>query len=270
MKLSTRLKIIRKFLTRKNPYIVITISPADMIKPRDGDYVYTEVRKVFDRRLQEIKKNMDIIRHYRLDDSIRAHPPRGGAERDRSGGQFFTGIDARVAYAVVRHHKPSKIVEIGSGYSTHLLRRAAQDAHIQTKILCIDPRPQTDISSVADDIYKENVVDVDLGVFDTLADGDIVFLDGSHLAFNGTDVPHFFLTILPRIPKGVFVHIHDIMLPYEYDELFTSRYYNEQYLLGTLIINSQDWVPFLPVYFLVRNGMLEADGDGGSYWMRKG
>ncbi len=44
MKLSTRLKIIKKFLTRKNPYIVITISPADMIKPRDGDYVYTEVR----------------------------------------------------------------------------------------------------------------------------------------------------------------------------------------------------------------------------------
>ncbi len=78
MKLSTRLKIIRKFLTRKNPYIVITISPADMIKPRDGDYVYTEVRKVFDRRLQEIKKNIDIIRHYRLDDSIpaRRHPGR--------------------------------------------------------------------------------------------------------------------------------------------------------------------------------------------------
>ena len=270
MKLSTRLKIIRKFLTRKNPYIVITISPADMIKSRDGDYVYTEVRKIFDRRLPEIKKNIDILRHYSLDDSIRARPPREGGERDGSEGQFFTGVDARVAYAVVRHHKPSKIVEIGSGYSTHLLRRAAEDAHIQTKIICIDPRPQTDISSVADDIYTENVVDVDLGLFDTLADGDIVFLDGSHLAFNGTDVPHFFLTILPRIAKGVFVHIHDIMLPYEYDELFTSRYYNEQYLLGTLIINSQDWIPFLPVYFLVRNGMLEADGDGGSYWMRKG
>ena len=56
MNLSTRLKIIRKFLTRKNPYIVITISPADMIKPRDGDYVYTEIRKIFDRRFRRLRK----------------------------------------------------------------------------------------------------------------------------------------------------------------------------------------------------------------------
>ncbi len=270
MKLSTRLKIIRKFLTRKNPYIVITISPPDMIRPRGGDYVYTHVKRIFDRNLQEMKKNIEIVNSYGFDGNIGAPAPGGGAEGDPSAGRFFTGIDARVAYAVVRHHRPSKIVEIGSGYSTHLLRRAADDATIQTKIICIDPRPQTDISSVADELYKENVVDTGLDLFDSLSDGDIVFLDGSHLAFNGTDVPHFFLTVLPRIPKGVFVHIHDIMLPYEYDELFTSRYYNEQYLLGTLIINSRDWVPVLPVYFLVRNGMMEADGEGGSYWMRKG
>ncbi len=269
MKLSTRLKIIRKFLTRKNPYIVITISPADMIKPRGGDYVYPEVKKIFDQRLQEMKNNIDIVKSYGFDGNIGVRGAGREAQRVPCAGQFFTGIDARVAYAMVRHFKPSKIIEIGSGYSTHLLRKAAQDAEIRTKIICIDPRPQTDISSVADEIYKENVVDARLDLFDNLSDGDIVFLDGSHLAFNGTDVPHFFLTVLPRIPKGVFVHIHDIMLPYEYDELFTSRYYNEQYLLGTLIINSKDWTPFLPVYFLVRNGMMEADGEGGSYWMRR-
>ena len=26
---------------------------------------------------------------------------------------------------------------------------------------------------------------------------------------------------------------------------------------------SKDWTPFLPVYCLVRNGMMEADGEGG-------
>ena len=54
----------------------------------------------------------------------------------------------------------------------------------------------------------------------------MLFIDGSHISKTGSDVNHLFLRILPRLPPGVVVHIHDICLPFEY-----PRHWSEDVLL---------------------------------------
>ena len=53
-------------------------------------------------------------------------------------------------------------------------------------------------------------------MFEELGAGDILFIDSSHIAMPGTDVDRLFLDVLPRLPSGVLVHVHDILLPDAY------------------------------------------------------
>jgi len=104
-------------------------------------------------------------------------------------------------------------------------------------------------------------------LFRTLESGDILFHDGSHLVFNGTDTTHLFLEILPIVASGVIVHIHDISLPSEYLESFDFRGYNEQYMLAAFLLGGSDWEVLLPLSYL--NAINVIGGGGMSFWMRK-
>ncbi len=269
MRLGQRLKVVRKVLTRRNPYLFIDVKPAGMVRERGPDYVYRDILRGFEALLPEMKANLASLAPYT------AEIGPGNTIHDGAGVEvpfangYFTGHDARLAYALVRRYRPARIVEVGSGHSTHFFRKAVRDSGLDTRIVCIDPAPRRAVESAADDLHRVSFTEADMGVYDGLAANEVVFLDGSHFAFNGTDVPHFFLNLLPRIPKGVFVHVHDIQLPYEYDEIGTARHYNEQYLLGVLLLNAADWTPFLPVHYLRRVGALPADEGGSSFWMRR-
>jgi len=72
--------------------------------------------------------------------------------------------------------------------------------------------------------------------------------------------------VLPLLAPGVVVHVHDVMLPYEYDALFSERNYNEQYLVAGLLLGGAAWEPLLPVYWLSRQGRM---AHGASFWMRR-
>src|SRR5262249_51799095 len=119
---------------------------------------------------------------------------------------YFSGDDARVAYALVRAHRPAAIVEIGSGNSTKFFRKAIADGYTRTKLVSIDPEPRSEISRIADTVLKQSVLDADMRLFAAMSANDLLFLDGSHLTFNGTDTAHFFLEVLPAIKPGVLVH----------------------------------------------------------------
>ena len=70
------------------------------------------------------------------------------------------------------------------------------------------------------------------GIWATIRSGDMLFIDSSHIAMPGTDVDRLFLDILPRLPAGAIVHVHDIMLPDAYPESWSWRGYNEQIARG--------------------------------------
>ncbi|VAW18478.1 FIG00800872: hypothetical protein [hydrothermal vent metagenome] len=148
---------------------------------------------------------------------------------------WFARLDAAAAYAMVRHRRPRHIVEIGSGHSTRFMARAVKDEGLATAITCIDPAPRAAILGLALNHIPKVLAEADVSVFETLGPGDILFIDSSHIAMPGTDVDRLFGDVLPRLPVGVAVHIHDIVLPDAYPQSWTWRGYNEQLAVACLL-----------------------------------
>ncbi len=74
-----------------------------------------------------------------------------------------------------------------------------------------------------------------LSEFEDLAPGDFLMIDSSHIAMPGSDVDILLGRIVPALPPGVFIQIHDMFLPDPYPENWTWRGYNEQLPVATLI-----------------------------------
>ena len=89
---------------------------------------------------------------------------------------------------------------------------------------------------MADSVVCSSLEDVDLGLFQELGAGDMVFFDGSHRCFQNSDVTVFFLDVLPRLHEGTVVGLHDIFWPMDYPKPWIGRYYNEQYVLAAYIL----------------------------------
>ncbi len=180
---------------------------------------------------------------------------------------YFAPMDGRVLYAMTRLFKPQRVIEIGSGNSTKFLKKAVTEGHLNTKISSIDPSPRTSISQLVDEVIPMSVVDCGPAMFSELQENDFLFLDGSHLAIHGTDVPHFFLRILPAVNPGVIVHIHDIYLPDEYVPACDMLHYGEQYVLGAFLLGNNEWRTLVPVHFAYKLGIFSLDGV--SFWMTR-
>jgi hypothetical protein len=193
------------------------------------------------------------------------------------------GLDIIILYSLIAQIRPSKYVEIGSGTSTKVAYKSRMDNLLSFEIISIDPRPRKNIKKVADKIYQKNIQEIGFEVFDDLKENDMVFLDGTHTLFPNSDVMWFFLEIFPKLKKGVIVHIHDVYLPYDYPDFMCDRYYNEQYLLGALLLSNKHKYEILsPNYFIYTNkelhGILKpiwelnslgnVESHGGSFWMK--
>lgn len=148
---------------------------------------------------------------------------------------WFPGLDGAVAYAMTRWMTPKRIIEVGSGHSTRFFARAVRDGKLKTQITAIDPAPRATIETLPISIQKKLVHGIPLAEFDSLEDGDFLFIDSSHILMPGSDVDHLFNRVLPRLASGVFVHIHDIFLPDDYPADWDWRGYNEQLGVSTLI-----------------------------------
>lgn len=103
-------------------------------------------------------------------------------------------------------------------------------------ITSIDPEPRSEIDSLCNTVVRSRLEDISPSFFDSMQKGDVLFFDGSHRCFQGSDVTVFFMDILPRLQNGVTVGIQDIFLPFDYPSKWTRRFYNEQYLLGTALL----------------------------------
>ncbi len=148
------------------------------------------------------------------------------------------GLDTVALYSFLCLKESKRFYEVGSGFSTMFARRAILDHDLPTKITSIDPKPRAEIDSICDNNIRSLLEDIDLELFEELERGDILFIDGSHLCFQNSDVTVVFLDILPQLKAGVLVEFHDIFLPYDYPSELSSREsgINEQYLLAVYIL----------------------------------
>lgn len=149
---------------------------------------------------------------------------------------WFPPLDAMALYSILCSNNPKRYIEIGSGNSTMFCRRAIDDQNLRTRLTSIDPHPRAEIDVICDEVIRSPLEDVDLGIFNTLEQGDILFVDGSHRVFMNSDVTVVFLDILPNLKTGVFVHFHDIFLPFDYPEETIESFYSEQYLLAVYLL----------------------------------
>ncbi|MDB5558410.1 MAG: class SAM-dependent methyltransferase, partial [Enterovirga sp.] len=159
----------------------------------------------------------------------------GGPGPARFDQDWFPRLDAAIAYVVVRHDKPKRIVEIGSGHSTRFLARAVQDGGLSTEIVAIDPAPRASLAALGVRHVPALLDDADPDLFARLGPGDILFVDSSHVAMPGSDVDRVVGDLLPRLPAGALVHVHDILLPDAYPPEWAWRAYNEATVVAALI-----------------------------------
>ena len=267
--LAARLKAARRVLARPERVHMVYDREGTRISPRPPDYVYAPVAAVLATHDDAYDALIDDLRPMMYGAALDAVPAEpGGAREPHWNNGYFSGIDARAAYALAAARRPARIVEIGSGNSTKFFRKAIDDHGLDCRLVAIDPSPRAEIAGVAHEVVRANVLDVAPERFAALAAGDVLFVDGSHLAVNGADTTRVFLEILPGLAPGVFVHFHDICLPYEYSALFTERLYGEQYLLACTIMDTARWRPLLPIHYLDARGRFGAPpAGGGSFWM---
>ena len=164
----------------------------------------------------------------------------GSMEYHYNNGLFET-VDAEVAYCFVRHFKPSRIIEVGGGFSTRILAAALRANRLRDDregdLITVEPFPSPGLKAITN-LISTPIQDVDMDLFLSLRDGDILFLDSSHVVSVGSDVVREYLEILPRLQPGVIVHVHDIFLPSDYprDAVLTNLcFWSEQYLLQAFL-----------------------------------
>jgi len=160
---------------------------------------------------------------------------------------WFPALDAAAAYALVRSRKPARIVEVGSGHSTRVLARAVHDGGLETAITALDPAPRAAIEGLAAggrpvEWIRATVQEAGDGLTEGFAPGDMLFIDSSHILMPGSDVDILFNHILPGLPAGAVVHVHDIFLPDDYPAEWDWRGYNEQLGVVPMLLGGA-WTP---------------------------
>ncbi|MBK9680183.1 MAG: class I SAM-dependent methyltransferase [Saprospiraceae bacterium] len=276
------LKGIRAAFLRK----VVTLDYAWIAKPRidQSKPIFVELDQLFASHAQQYDPVLNQI--IQLFDQLNTISEKGTDDKAVYWkNNYLPGLDLASLYAITTLLNPGHIIEIGSGHTTAVMRKAINDGPLQSRITCIDPNPRRLLSDLADKHVRVALESLDsYTMFQTLSPGDIVFFDGSHISMANTDVTVFFMEILPRIPAGVYVHIHDVYLPYDYPPDMVLRGYNEQYLLAQALLYNMDkfeiifpafWISKQPAHteHLTRNlwsrlNVMEIETHGGSFWFK--
>ena len=173
---------------------------------------------------------------------------------------MYGAVESEVLHAMVRHYKPSRIVELGSGFTSLIIAAAARlnaREGRRSRYACFDPFPRDFVRNGMegmDSFEALGATEVGQAEFDALADGDILFIDTTHTVKVGSDVNRLMLEVLPTLRPGVVVHVHDIFIPYEYPRGFfeSQCYWQEQYLLQALLAENPNFEVLLPLAAIAR------------------
>ncbi len=202
--------------------------------------------------------------------------------------EMFGPVDAEIYYCMIRHFKPRRIMEIGSGYSTRLAAKAAlrnADEGHPCELIAIEPYPkdylQTGFPGLSR-LIAQPVQKVPMAEFEKLGENDILFIDSSHILKTGSDVWYEFLEVLPRMAKGVITQVHDICLPAEYPTQLVMQdrmFFTEQYLLQAFLTHNDKYEVLWGRHYmhLHHPDKLKAafssykpkNDWGGSFWIRR-
>lgn len=210
---------------------------------------------------------LDLAAHARVWEEWAPHVRRwtqdelNRTRRYHTDNRMFGGVSARLLAGAIGAIRPRRYVEIGSGFTSAVLLDINEEwrADDPIQLTFIDPYSAR-LESIlrehdreACTIIADKVQSVDLGVFDVIEPGDVLFIDSSHVAKSGSDVLRELFEILPRLPVGAYIHVHDIPYPFDYPMKWLveqNRSWNEAYFLRAfLMYNSAFTVHFWTDFF---------------------
>lgn len=218
----------------------------------DLDEVRSREHTIFDRTSEELPglsvraaEQLSLLPQFAAlyaDQPFGDHPTDG--RRYGFDNRYFGYGDGLAFQMMLRLHRPRRLVEVGSGWSS-ALALDVNDLFLGGEMECtfLEPYPErlhtllrpTDHERVR--IVEKPLHGVPDGVFGELRAGDLLFIDSTHVSKVGSDVNRLFLEVIPSLPPGVHVHVHDIFWPFEYPEawVYEGRAWNENYLLRALL-----------------------------------
>lgn len=233
------------------------------------------------------EEQLDLISKFDYNRELEEFPIEKSAELTffYNNGSYASG-DAEYLYNIVRHFKPKRIIEIGSGLSTFMVQNALSKNKIDNpdqncNHICIEPYEHPNLEKLGIEIIRKRVETVDKSFFKTLEHNDILFIDSSHMIRPQGDVLFEYLEILPILNPGVIVHIHDIFMPKDYlnEWIYDAHLlWNEQYLLEAFLTFNDKYKIIGSLNYLAHNYNKEfsakcpifAQQNGrepGAFWM---
>ena len=274
------------------PMLVHFYSPVPDIPDLQARHVFSkksELKGIDFREQEQVKLMLELGKKFGKE----CDWPVEAADREEEyyikNDSFSFGC-ASALHSMIRNYKSANIIEVGSGFSSRVISQALslnQNEGHKCNYEIIDPYPneiiQHKLANVSR-VNKNRVEVVSPEVFDRLKENDILFIDSGHTVRIGGDVNFLYLDILPRLSKGVVIHIHDISLPYEYGEVYYTNpgfrvFWTEAYLLQAFLAFNNSFEVLLGMNYLqVEHSdafrqafpMFQPGYAGsGSFWMRK-
>lgn len=197
---------------------------------------------------------------------------------------LYSYTDGIILQGMIRHLKPRKIIEIGSGFSSAVMLDINEkyfNDDIELKF--IDPymnrlKSLVPESDLVNKVVPSRLQDIDLSIFDVLNENDILFIDSTHVSKINSDVNKIIFEILPRLKPGVVIHFHDIFYPFVYPESWvkSGRAWNETYILRAFLQYNDSFEILLFGDFIHKttewfkeNMPLTLKVTGGNIWIKK-
>jgi hypothetical protein len=269
----------RRFLDYVETWVVPRHLPPgpDLSNVPEGYFGHAGIELNVDAQLALLKRlaaHREVFNRLRADVNLNS---LGTPERIANG--MFHTPDAEVYAGMILEFSPRRVVEIGSGFSTRVARLALDAAGSKGPLASVDPQPRAEIRGLVDEHIAAYIEDVEIEKL-AIEPGTLLFIDTSHICRARGDLPRLFCQLIPTLPAGVLIHVHDIFIPFEYPTSYQRALWNEQYLLHALLSHSPRYEVVLTTHFLSRRHAAEIqkaispevgrdkDSFGGSFWFR--
>jgi Methyltransferase domain len=208
--------------------------------------------------------------------------------------QNFSYGCAASTHCIIRHFKPRRVIEIGSGNSSLVIaaavnRNARESDGQATDYTIVDPYPrltsETGLPGLSR-LHKQPVEQLEVDFFRQLGENDLLFIDSGHTVRIGGDVNFLILDVLPCLAPGVIVHVHDIGLPSEYPKVYATNprfrmFWTEAYLLQAFLCFNTEFEVLLAMSSLMQDYAAQFRAAfplydpakypmiSGSFWLRR-
>jgi predicted O-methyltransferase YrrM len=238
-----------------------------------------------------VEEQLSILRSFCYQEELLRFPlhTRKAHEFAYNDGPFRSG-DCEYLYAMIRRFKPARILEIGAGHSTLMIRNAvranrAENTDYACDHICIEPYEVAWLEGVGVRVIREKVETLTVELFQSLRRNDILFIDSSHIVRPQGDVLFLYQQVMPKLNSGVLIQVHDIFTPKDYlDDWLLNKtlFWNEQYILEALLTDTTKYRVIAAVNYLkhnhaeiIRSRLPILDKqfetrEPGSFWIVKG